>query len=211
MDREGVLGAPGELKCKQCGVGLDANGGRPAERYAGTYTGLCYGCERSRSFDTGERLLSGAQVWSHPPHCPSWRRDREMFWWFPDCQNPRCRHGSVWVSRRSSQGGSYTENCPACFKRHCDHPDVVAKSAYDASVLSAQRQWSRRVDAEYAKRLADAGLDPHWWKGLDTGPYEEILRQLLSEAPQRPTTPDVPAFPQGWADFPKPKQKRKSR
>jgi len=118
MDSHGMLPAH---QCRQCGRQLNADGGHPAELYAGTYTGLCYQCERS-----GERLvhvarLDGAEVWEFPPHCPSWRRDRERFIGFRGCQVCAGK-GRLWVGRADAQGGSYTEQCKECSARYWDHP-----------------------------------------------------------------------------------------
>jgi hypothetical protein len=101
--------------CKGCGKPLNADGGHPAELYAGTYTGLCYACERKgplvvATFEDGCKLVS------HPPHCPAWRRDREEYYWFEGCG--QCQQGRVWVSRAYSEGGPYTQSCPACAPRH---------------------------------------------------------------------------------------------
>jgi hypothetical protein len=118
MDSNGMLPAH---NCKQCGNTLNADGGHPAELYAGTYTGLCHKCERS-----GERLiktarLDGAQTWEFPPHCPSWRRDRERFIGFAGCSQCEGK-GRLWAGRADSQGGSYSQQCPVCSMRYWNHP-----------------------------------------------------------------------------------------
>lgn len=106
------------LKCKKCNEPLQGErSGHPAESYAGTYTGLCYECQNSSSYVI-ETYANGAKLWSHPPHCPSWRRDREEFVAFNDCQE--CHHGRIMISRSYGQGGSYPEYCRSCMKKHCD-------------------------------------------------------------------------------------------
>ena len=118
MGNQGMLP---QRNCKQCDKPLNADGGHPAELYAGTYTGLCYQCERS-----GERLiktdpLDGSQCWEFPPHCPSWRRTRERFTGFAGCE--KCSgKGRIWIGRSDSQGGSYAIQCETCSARYWNHP-----------------------------------------------------------------------------------------
>jgi hypothetical protein len=107
--------------CKQCGKPLNADGGHPAELYAGTYTGLCYTCEKS-----GERLifadtLDGAQTWEFPPHCPAWRRSRERFIGYSDCKQCGGK-GRLWSYQSDSLGGNYTIQCADCAARYWAHP-----------------------------------------------------------------------------------------
>jgi hypothetical protein len=105
----------------------------------------CYECERS-----GERLLQvnpldGAQHWEFPPHCPSWRRDRERFIGYEGCAQCEGK-GRLWVGRADSQGGSYAKQCEGCGARFWDHP---------------LRQWEvkrwgwirRAAESEYHKAL----------------------------------------------------------
>lgn len=118
MDSHGMLPAHG---CKQCGKPLNADGYHPAELYAGTYTGLCYQCERS-----GERIIAvspvdGAETWEFPPHCPSWRRARERFNGYPGCEQCGGK-GRLWVGRSDAQGGSYSAQCEQCSQRYWGHP-----------------------------------------------------------------------------------------
>lgn len=47
MAWDGMLGPIGSIHCNRCGKPLNKDGGHPAELYAGTYTGLCYGCQNS--------------------------------------------------------------------------------------------------------------------------------------------------------------------
>ena len=148
--------------CKACGKPLNADGGHPAELYAGTYTGLCYECEKKGAYEEKE-LPSGAKMMSHPPHCPSWRRDRERFYWFPDCANQRCDKGREMVSRSLSLGGSYPVQCPACMRRHSTSPATVAE---DERLLLERRALGDRLseeakgDVEAITRLLVAGDKP---------------------------------------------------
>ena len=104
MDSYGMLPQHG---CKQCGKALNADGGHPAELYAGTYTGLCYQCERSGVRLVYTARLDGCQSWEFPPHCASWRRDRERFLAYPECEICSGK-GRLWVGRSDAQGGSYS-------------------------------------------------------------------------------------------------------
>lgn len=102
--------------CSRCGKTLNADGCHPAELYAGTFTGLCYGCERSGSYVVpGSELPDGARLVSHPPSCPSWRRDRTEHWAYPDC--PDCGGQGARVRYSSMSHGNYTEYCRACAAR----------------------------------------------------------------------------------------------
>lgn len=106
--------------CTGCGKQLNADGNHPAELYAGTYTGLCYTCEKKPFFVTRTEF-DGALILSYPPHCPSWRRDRETFIAYDDCE--KCHgKGRFMVSRSFSQGGPYPKNCDVCSARYHNNP-----------------------------------------------------------------------------------------
>lgn len=99
-------------------------GGYPAELYAGTYTGLCYSCTAEPSYHERTLETSGAHVWNHPPSCPAWRRDREAFYAFPECEECKGR-GRIHVSRTDGRGGPYGKQCERCWNEHQTHPVVV--------------------------------------------------------------------------------------
>lgn len=107
--------------CWECGRALNADGYHPAELYAGTYTGLCYQCERGDVRRVGVSPVDGAETWEFPPHCPSWRRTRERFTGYAGCGECGGR-GRLWVGRADSQGGSYPKQCEACAERFGNHP-----------------------------------------------------------------------------------------
>jgi hypothetical protein len=105
---------PADWRCKVCDVLLNADGNHPAELYAGTFTGLCYRCERGPAYVVPDsELPDGARQVSHPPSCPSWRRDRTTHWAYPDCAD--C--GGMGARVRYGHNGSYTEYCRACMDR----------------------------------------------------------------------------------------------
>jgi len=159
---------PKGVKCKQCGAVLEGEGeGRPAESYLGTYNGLCYPCTGKGPYFTGEVLVSGAKVYSHPPSCPSWRRDRTTYYFFEDCTV--CQFGSVRKYSPGPFGGSYNSQCDACSKRHYEHPTIVAEA-----LARAKRGWKLRVFGAMAeKKLIAAGV-PFWSKTVLTKSYKTV-------------------------------------
>jgi hypothetical protein len=162
FDRDGMYP---DHNCKSCGKLLNADGGHPAELYAGTYTGLCYKCEKSSAYPVYIHF-DGAVTYSHPPHCPSWRRSRENFIGFPDC--PECggedkkiatrgwrySKGRHLIARADSGGGDYPENCKLCSDRHWKNPIIVAHSAfYDKWRLFYQKKYQRIFEGRLAAEL----------------------------------------------------------
>ena len=112
MDTHGMLP---RQPCRQCGKPLNGDGRHPAELYAGTFTGLCYSCQNSGRYVV-ETYPDGARLLSFPPHCPSWRRDREEYIAYENC--PDCQgKGHITVSRSCSQGGPYPIHCSRCLTR----------------------------------------------------------------------------------------------
>lgn len=138
-----------ECNCTHCGAPLHGQGsGYPAERYAGTYNGLCYPCT-SRAAEVVETWSDGSVTVEHPPHCPSWRRDRERFTAYPGCVV--CNgSGRIRVSRRDSMGGDYTVQCEACWERRYPHKALIR-----------ERERLERRGRE-VERLAGA-----YWRKLD--------------------------------------------
>lgn len=107
---------PADWTCRVCSKVLNADGGHPAELYAGTYTGLCYGCERGPAYVVPDsELPDGARLVSWPPSSPSWRRDRTTHWAYPDCEE--CDGMGAHVRSRSQWGGQWTESCRPCMAR----------------------------------------------------------------------------------------------
>ena len=109
--------------CKWCGSKLRGHdSGYPAELYAGTYTGLCYSCTSSKPFMEKE-WADGCQLWNFPPHQPSWRRDRETYFYHASCKQG-CDHGRVYASR--GQGGFYYRYCEYCLDKYCSNKFRIA-------------------------------------------------------------------------------------
>lgn len=157
MDSHGMLPAH---NCKQCDKPLNADGYHPAELYAGTYTGLCYRCERSDVRLLYTAPLDGCQSWEFPPHCPSWRRDRERFLAYPGCE--KCKgKGRLWVRRSDTQGGSYSQQCPDCSTRYWDHPLRLWEQRRWASIRkAAESLYHRELKRRKLLKQAKAGTIP---------------------------------------------------
>lgn len=157
MSWNGML--PKGVTCKRCGSVLQGEGeDRPAELYLGMYNGLCYPCTNAAPFELNYSYVSGARVFSHPPHCPSWRRDREQFYGFDGCQV--CGgQGRVWVSRSDAFGGSYTVQCQACHDRHNSHPLVIELRRLAQIKILRRAVLIRRVDKKFCIQIAAAGYD----------------------------------------------------
>ena len=149
MDNRGFL--PRGIKCKSCGKVLNTDGGNPAESYLGTFTGICQKCESAPPFRV-ETLVSGAVLWSCPPHCPSWRRDRETYLQFPDCT---CSNGR---EREGYGYGQHFKQCPRCSERHYAHPVIAAQEAAKAAKFQAYSLLLKEMDAEVRKRAKRLGI-----------------------------------------------------
>lgn len=150
MDRDGML--PAWMFCMRCNKTLNADGNHPAELYLGTFTGLCYGCAAAGPYVARVSLLDGARVLSYPPHCPSWRRDRETYTGYPDCE--ACQGSGVQGHGTSAGGGRYRLYCRACIERYGSHP-----------VRALDREWRLKLqdagDRAYRLRMTlAAGLRP---------------------------------------------------
>ena len=182
--------------CTKCGKPLNADGDHPAELYAGSYTGLCYKCQHSSAYKIVDSPDGSCSQMSHPPHCPSWRRTRELYWWWHDCQNPKCHQGAEGVYRPDSQGGSYVIWCPTCQEAYNALPSTIEAGRQLMRLLASQTYWRERSEAEYNKRLRKAKADPE-----PTAGPRPIADTLLASLPQRPTDHDapLPLFPLGWA------------
>lgn len=206
MDRDGFLAAPGTVPCITCGAMLNPNGHRPAETYAGTATGECYRCQARKPFKAGAHA-SGAEIWSHPPHCPAWRRDRELYTWWPTCTARGCDHGRV-IKWGGFAGTSHPANCRECSDAHEKHPATVEERRAREARYAAVRLWERRMVAEAERR---AGMP--WPSDKPDDFWFPIRDAVMADGPPAPTGETCPDFPEGWAPDPrtKPARKRKPR
>lgn len=135
---------PRGMTCKACGKVLNATGGRPAELYLGTFTGLCYECERKPFFVERVDALDGARWVSYPPSCPSNRRDRVSHIGYADCTI--CDGNGV--SQTTYQNWSwYYESCSACRTRYYGHPVRVKRQArHEQLYTAANAVWKGEVE-----------------------------------------------------------------
>ena len=188
MDEQGMLTKV--PVCRGCGKTLNADGGHSAELYAGTYTGLCYDCER-RGPVVIDTLVSEARVWSCPPHCPSWRRDREQFFQFEGCS---CDHGRTWETSRSfGVSNRYPVQCRICSSRHYQHPVVRAQAKVDAEIYKAVSLWEHRISKEVRHRMRQRGI------GSDDRPgIQRIFDEVIKEAQPKPAEGIPVMFPKHW-------------
>lgn len=103
--------------CQKCQKPLQGQGeGRPAELYAGTFTGLCYECQNGGDY-IFKTEKDGARHVSCAPSCPSWRRDRENYISYADCKV--CK--GVGYSWKSGRHDSYRSYCEPCLKKHSEN------------------------------------------------------------------------------------------
>jgi len=133
--------------CQRCGKPLNADGGHPAELYAGTFTGLCYTCEREGPYVVKTYSADGARRISYPPSCPSHRRDREEHIAYPDCH--QCKGtGRITVDRPWRTGGGYHKPCDACLQRFSAHPGRKWAGARSTALYNAGNAlWNDRLRA----------------------------------------------------------------
>lgn len=139
MDRHGML--PDKWCCARCAKPLNADGNHPAELYAGTWNGLCYGCTAEPAYVARVAVLDGAREVSWPPSCPGHRRDREKHTAYEGCE--AC--GGLGV-----EGTPYAQArqwCRPCMKRYMAHPVRRAASRWlEQAMRSCNAVFSLAVD-----------------------------------------------------------------
>lgn len=165
MDSNGFI--VGDIFCTRCGKKLGTV--NPAENYAGTYTGLCYTCEGSPPRVEARYPLDNSALVSHPPSLPSWRREREKFYWFEDCQS--CRMGSV--NGSSNNGYTIKLQCTNCGPRYWNNTtrawlSWLLRTSWDAAYSSFDKHM---IDAGFAVRKRKKTV---YLEGAD----EEFVEQL---------------------------------
>jgi hypothetical protein len=137
MDRHGML--PDDIFCIRCAKPLNADGGHPAELYAGTYNGLCYGCTGAGPYVAAVTQLDGCQRVSWPPPCPSHRRDRVNHYGYPDCGNCKGLGATGYTSSAKS--------CEKCLDRRMSHPQRAGWSRWSERIMrSCQAAFERAWD-----------------------------------------------------------------
>ena len=168
--------------CKQCsavlggtnhGTADDPSYDRPAELYMGTYTGLCYSCQNAE-VTIIEVYPDSAKLKEYPPHCPSWRRDRERYTAFDDCAECGGK-GFKWVVRADALGGSYPVHCEACNRRH-NAKEYARRDREEARDKLIAR--AREIEAE-TRSKAYKGVTPEALQDMPIAvEYRQIVRQL---------------------------------
>jgi hypothetical protein len=164
--------------------------------------------------------LAGVKLMSHPPHCPSWRRDREAYWWNIHCTNKACHHGLVWISRRDSEGGSYTVQCEQCSDYLYKQPAVIEYQNKVQAICQNAFAWGSRMQAEFSKRVWHELLgdkrgqqlhDKEITDAFKSLRADEIWKEVLAEGPAKPEDLTPAVFPEGWAELEPEKKKRKPK
>lgn len=147
MTWDGML--PAGITCKNCDAELGTR--NPAERYAGTYTGLCYKCQNQGPFIIARYNMDGAIEISYAPSSPSWRRDREDYVAYKDCEN--CKGtGYKWSTRTPPSAGSYRSYCKLCFNKFYRNP---IRSAWDQGWRWRMEKVSHYCQEKYEEELLD--------------------------------------------------------
>ena len=139
--------------CKNCGKMLDYEKTGEPSNYAGSsqYTGECYSCNQRPSFIL-KTLVDGCNEISFPAHNPSYRRQREEFHAYPNCDD--C--GGQGHKIAYSSGWSYREYCKTCFDRYYAFP--LRKTHQDfINYLSILRNYFNK---KYAKKYFAGELKP---------------------------------------------------
>ena len=180
IDNDGFLPVQNCVRCSKPLHGKDSS--YPAELYAGTYNGLCYSCTNSGPLLLG-RWEDGCELYEHPPHCPSWRRDRERFIGFTGCTECAGK-GRIMVYRSDASGGSYPKQCSVCSARH-NAPYLEFLRRQDE-----YRKLKEELEAiikRYSGRRAPEFTDEEWRNSADAVRFREGMKLLWSlPTPQPP-------------------------
>lgn len=176
MDSRGML--PDDIFCTRCAKPLNADGNHPAELYAGTYNGLCYGCTSEAPYVAATAPLDGCQRVSWQPKEPSHRRDRTDHYGYPDCEN--C-HGL-------GAAGSpyYARTCDACLERYSAHPARVAWGQWSERIMRTcqavfERAWDREAGVPRKCTAARRDALRAEYAGPDREHATEEFRQLKAD------------------------------
>lgn len=161
--------------CQSCNTPLmGENSGRPAELYAGTYTGLCYKCQSKPSAVIYVHPLDECQKISYPPHNPAWRRDRETFLAYADCSE--CKGAGMILQPYNPDTWSCSyEQCDSCLERYYANP---IRKAYHDELASVRRHLNDEQMRLYQEAVLvvaqEFGLEivyPKFARGKNKGQY----------------------------------------
>lgn len=184
--------------CKHCGNTLRGqDSGYPAELYLGTYTGLCYPCTSAPVWLMGS-YDTGAVRYSYAPECPSWRRDRQEYIAFVDC-NVCMGRGYVTLCNTSPFAVSHRQYCNTCWDRHYAdereyHRQWDEERAIRAEIEALNKKYSGR---KWAKVNAEDYL-----QHADAVRYRDLVKRLWAMPVPKQPAPSVftpvatPAVPQ---------------
>jgi hypothetical protein len=182
FDREGFYP---DHNCKRCNQPLSRTD-RPAELYAGSYTGLCYKCQNAPMIVLAVSKLDGCKRVEHAPDCPSHSRERRTFHAYDNC--PACKGtGRTYVSRSLAYGGSYYTSCDACFKRYYNQERRQQHNTYDSAASKDIRQrWLKAAEAEAKKLMPKAAL---YYRGK--GELRRLIYDSVKYPEAKPTWDEV--------------------
>jgi len=173
-----------DQKCLICGKQLNKDGRYPAELYAGTFTGLCYACTSSKAYRVAV-FYDGAERWSYPPHCPSWRRARETYTAYPDCTECNGR-GRIVISRANSRGGLYTEQCRTCSDRFRNEPKRAAYWKWHDKWLKKFREIAEAQFVKFTKNRKDDKEFVEQTRQTIIAQYDNAVNNLSKKNPDKP-------------------------
>ena len=140
-----------------------------------------------------DTLVSGARVWSCPPHCPEWRRDREQFFQFEGCD---CDHGREWRTERGVWvTNRYPAQCSKCSGKHYQDPVVRAQAETDAKVWKAIQSWEHRISEETRYRMKQRCIPDSDMAGM-----RRVFDEVIKEAPPRPAEGIPVTWPKHWKE-----------
>ena len=124
--------------------------GEPSN-YLGIYTGSCFQCQ-NRGCYVEKELVDGCLVLNFPPACPSYRREREIFYAYSNCEE--C--GGQGHKMKYSSGANYREYCKTCSDKYYAFP--LRKIHQDfINYLGNLRQYFNK---KYAKKYFADELKP---------------------------------------------------
>lgn len=170
--------------CLRCGKPLDGENGRnPAESYAGTFTGLCYPCSGVPAYVEVIYIFDGAQRVSWPPHLPSWRRSREDFTGYPDCEN--CEGmGATRGYSPGTWGGQMWNYCKPCSERfHAARKlyDDLTTSLFYFGTWALRQRVVEQAGGKLPKKMTLRILDKRCEEAADVL-GQEAVKKLTREA-----------------------------
>jgi aspartyl-tRNA(Asn)/glutamyl-tRNA(Gln) amidotransferase subunit B len=144
----------------------------------------------TEALEAGEPLTQETRGWDEEAGRTIVQRSKEEandYRYFPEPDLPPLRPSDAWVAELRAQ----LPELPA--QRRARYTDMLGLSAYDATVLTADRALSDYYDA-----VVDAGVDPKKAANWVTGEFSRLLNQRAAEGLRA----DAVAFrPEGLAEL----------